>query len=190
MIEFAGNIWNWIVTNGKEILVVLSSVDLIALISGIVMLVKTIKSNKKTRTSNEELTNAISQLNGVKKTIDEVLVVVNETKKSQSEQLQDLQNLHEVCELTLYKINNMLEAESMVWSNVKDDDVRTNVQNVLNNARYKETSALVDAKEQLIELEKTITKKVNEVKEEVSKNVAHKKVTKTQNTKTNTATRV
>ena len=190
--EFFNSIWQWLVSNSNEIVVTLTSANFVSFITSIVLLIKTMKSTKDNTSSTDELKAVIVETkksNEAISNIDDKLLSLYEKFEQQVEDFEKYKmETVELLNLLVSKYNMMMEAQLQVWSTIKDDNIRNNVNTILTSAKYKETSVIVDLKKEIEELENKLLTKTTEIKTEVEDAVSN--VKKVVNKKTNTVTRV
>lgn len=179
--EFFTNIWNWIVENKDEIITVLTSVQFVTLITTVIQL---FKSNKKSTT----FVNTQEEMNKVLVELNKALEVINETNENTKKLIdttveQDkvtndfIAEAKELLNTNQDKLNAMIDAQRNVWSTVKDENIRTNVNNILTNARYLETSNIVEMRNTIEKLEQSLINKTSEIQNEVTETVKQVKET-------------
>lgn len=195
--EFFNNIWNWFVDNKDAIVGTLTSANFIAFVGSIVLLIKNLKSTKDNTKSSEELTQTLSKVDAVSELTNVTNTTSNETQKKVDETLNEVNEIKneleevktensEQIQLVLDKINAILEAQSVVWSTIKDDTVRNTVTNIITSAKYKESSVIADAKSELEELQQKFIEKTEEIKSDIIATVDNvKKATTITNESTN-----
>ena len=190
--EFFNSIWQWFISNSNEIVVTLTSANFISFITSIVLLIKTMKSTKDNTSSTDELKAVIVETKKSNETItniDNKLLSLYEKFERYVEDFEKYKiETTELLNLLVSKYNMMMEAQLQVWSTIKDDNIRNNVNTILTSAKYKETSVIVDLKKEIEELENKLLTKTTEIKTEVEDAVSN--VKKVVNKKTNTVTRV
>lgn len=173
MIEFFTNIWNWIMQYKQEIVLYLSSGQFALLLGQIVVFIKTIRSNKNNINVSKTLQDSISNS---KSTKDKIEDTANNTKDIKDKQ-EDIERLvEEKCSgiidkvsSALVKIDAMLDVQSIVYSTIKDEKVRNNVNNILTTAKYTDAQTRADLKRQVEDLKAQIADKVKEITDSVEK---------------------
>lgn len=180
--EFFENIWNWFVINKDAILMTLTSTQFISLVTAIVLLVKQTKSTKDNTSSTKTLNSNIENISTLTTKVTEMDTKVNTSVSALMEQNKMLTELVELQNLMISKVNLQLEAQLQVWSTIKDDSIRTNVNTILTSAKYKESSAIVELKQKIDELQSKLVTKAAELTNDVEHSVED--VKKIVNTKT------
>ena len=175
MIEFFQNIGQWIMIHKDEIVVFLTSSQFIALAANIASWVKTNKKTKENTTSTNALTAALGK--------NETLNTRSEEIKNDTTEIIALQKtLSDFCSAmdnkitgTLgslgKKLNAMLEVQSIVYSTIKDEKIRSTVNSILTNAKYTETATRAELQRQVEELRAMVASKTSELNAVVNKTV-------------------
>jgi uncharacterized membrane-anchored protein YhcB (DUF1043 family) len=171
--EFFRSCYFWVAENYKEITMTFTTAQLFSLISGLVLLVKTIRKTKENTATSIKLKETLTTTNSMSDTVTQLkteLAVVkaeNENLKNtiaeNQKELVDFLNTHST------KINTMLEVQSIVYSTIKDDTIRKTVNSLLVNAKYAETASRVKLQEEVESLKAKVDEKMREVAEDVDK---------------------
>lgn len=173
--EFFNNIWLWFVNNSNEIVLTITSANFISFITSIILLFKTLKSTKDNTKSSNELNNGLNNVNSLisyVKDINDKLTTSSEKINTVDSKINKFVNEEiELLNLLLSKYNLMIEAQLQVWSTIKDDNIRNNVNTILTSAKYKETSTIIDLKNQIDELKNKMIEKTEEFSMYVKNNV-------------------
>lgn len=157
--EFFQNVWTWIVQNKDAILMTITSTNFISFITSIVLLVKTLKSTKDNTKSTNILNGNIKTIEDFSNKVNEIEIKVTNTENSLKDFEIKLNECIELQNLSISKLNLMLEAQTQVWSTIKDDNIRNSVNTILTSAKYKETSTIIDMKNKLEELKTDLAEK-------------------------------
>lgn len=176
--EFFQNVCTWIVQNKDAILMTITSTNFISFITSIVLLVKTLKSTKDNTKSTKELNGSIQTIEDLKTKIDSIEIKVNYTENKIKDFETKLEECIELQNLSISKLNLMLEAQTQVWSTIKDDNIRNTVNTVLTSAKYKETSTIIDMKKELEELKTDLAEKTEALSHYIKNSKSVKDVTK------------
>ena len=141
------NIGKWFVENKETILAVLTAIQSSGLIGFIAWAVKSTKqvklNTKTTETLNKSIT-CVDGLNGEVAEMKDVNKVLIEKCEYLENQMNDLQNSMDI---SLTKVDAMIEVQSVVYTTIKDDKTRATVNNLLTNAKY----AVTEQRKKLIE---------------------------------------
>lgn len=96
-----------------------------------------------------------------------------ESRKENSEILKSVatmkQEVLELSEIINNKIAAMIEVQSIVYSTIRDENIRTTVNGLLVNAKYAETNNRAKLKREIEELQAKIASQANSMREMVSK---------------------
>lgn len=181
--EFFNNIWTWLVSNKDAIVAVLTSANFMSFITSIVLLVKTLRATKNNTLSSKALNTSVDNLTSITDTINNIDAKLNSLTIEINTIKNDLTNLslenNEKLDTIIDKQNATMEAQLNVWSTIKDDTIRTNVNNILTTAKYKETTNVIDMRNKIEELQAKLVEKTSEIKQEVDNTVKQvKKVVK------------
>jgi L-rhamnose isomerase len=169
--EFFQNIWLWLVQNKDAIIMAITSVDLISLITAVVLLVKAVRSSKDNTASAKSLNQTINAI----KDVPTKIASIEEVQKKQTEMLEELIELEN---LLMDKINLLFEAQLAVWSTIKDDAIRTNVTNILTSAKHNNTSTIVNLKNEIVELKDKLLLKAKELEKDIKVSIPEKSIKK------------
>ena len=160
--EWFRSIGQWFIDNKDAIVTAVQGIDIVGIVTAFVLLIKQFKAVKtNTESTNNLNTTIINQQNLINK--------VDKLEKENEELRRELHEMHQDEELLLTKLNAMLDVQSVVYSTLKDESVRTTVNNILTNAKYNETTTRAKLKEELQSLKALVANKVNDVVDTVEK---------------------
>lgn len=173
MSEFIYNCYLWVANNYKEITMVLTSTQFISIISAIALLVKSMKKTDANTSTAKALTERLKQNDH-----DTIVAIENELKVVNAENVR-LKNdvtkfkieTMEALDVVTAKINAMIEVQSVVYSTIKNDNIRDTVNGLLLNAKYAETQTRKKLKQEVEELKVKVAEKFDDVMGEVEKTV-------------------
>lgn len=185
MVEFFQNIFNWFVENKDEIVLFFTSSNFVAFISAIVLFIRQIKANKAGTAVNKELNQSLS---GVA-TVGADIVTLKETNDNTNTEVKKLENdldrfnadITDTLDTVMAKLNAVIEVQSIVYSTLKDETIRQNVNGILTDAKYAEIATRAALESEIEELKQKVNTKMEAVKEVVE--VAAEKVHKVVSTK-------
>jgi predicted nucleic acid-binding Zn-ribbon protein len=171
MVEFFQNIWNGLVLNKDEIVLFFTSSNFVAFITTIVMLVKQLKANKSSNETNKGLK---TSLDGAVSIAADV-VSIRDNTSSTNDKLVTVQNDLESFKKEIYytldtivqKMDAVLEVQSIVYSTIKDETIRKNVNGILMDAKHTETATRASLKEEVESLRKKLKEKTDVIKDVV-----------------------
>lgn len=182
MVEFFQNIWNWFVLNKDEIVLFFTSSNFVAFMTTIVMLVKQLRANKVNNETN----------NGLKASLDNAIsiasdvVSIRDNSTATNDQLLTVQTdldafkkeTYDALDVLVQKMNAVLEVQSLVYSTIKDETIRKNVNGILMDAKYAETATRASLEAEVESLRKKVNEKIEVIKDVVEDTaVKVKKVT-------------
>ena len=173
MMEFINSCIRWVAENYKAILMVVTSTQFISLVSAIVLLVKSLRAGKDNTASTKALNETMEKTNGMSVTVDDInanvtllqgdnLTIKEELKRFETEQKEYLDNL-------TTKLNAILEVQSVVYSTIKNEDIRNTVNALLVNAKYAETANRAKLRKEIDDLKAKVASQVTEVQATVEK---------------------
>ena len=173
MMEFINSCIRWVAENYKAILMAVTSTQFISLVSAIVLLVKSLRAGKDNTASTKALNETMEKTNGMSVTVDDInanvtllqgdnLTIKEELKRFETEQKEYLDNL-------TTKLNAILEVQSVVYSTIKNEDIRNTVNALLVNAKYAETANRAKLRKEIDDLKAKVASQVTEVQATVEK---------------------
>lgn len=171
MVEFFQNIWNWFVLNKDEIVLFFTSSNFVAFMTTIVMLVKQLRANKVNNETN----------NGLKASLDNAIsiasdvVSIRDNSTATNDQLLTVQTdldafkkeTYDALDVLVQKMNAVLEVQSLVYSTIKDETIRKNVNGILMDAKYAETATRASLEAEVESLRKKVNEKIEVIKDVV-----------------------
>lgn len=162
MIEFFQSIWAWLVANKDNIIGFFTSTDFIATMGSLIAIRKMYKSYNKNTLSLNSINNSISTTTAINENVSFVMNTIDEICKHTSDvtiKLNELETkVSEFMKSTTNKINAMLEVQTLVYSTVKDDDIRKTVSSILTTAKFEETSTKAQLLAEIDELKSKLLK--------------------------------
>lgn len=180
MLEFLGNIWNWVLENKDAIVTTVTSANFISIVGAIIIAIKTSKQSRKNMFVSETLNNSLIANQSFNGTITEMKedgkcnVEYNKILREKVDLLEDkMENFEQ--NITA-KTDAIIEALQTAWSSIKDDNIRTTVAGILTNARYRETNKIEEMKAQMEELKKQLLEQSEQMKKQVVDTVEEVKV--------------
>lgn len=167
MVNFFQNLFRWFVDNKDEIVLFFTSANFVTFVSTIILLIKQLKATKKNkeasdnlRTSIDGIKNIDSKMNLLESKLDEG---IQKFDRGYSTLKQIEARSSEIEDSCLQKIDAILDVQSIVYSTLKDDDMRKNVLNILSTAKLRDVSAMADLQKQIEELKQVAANKVDGV---------------------------
>lgn len=173
--SFALSIWQWFVNNEDAILAFFMSGQAMSFVAALIMLVKNLKETKDNTKSSEILNKSLDTNNEMKSAVlnlDENFKLLKNENDLLREELKETENtLENKNKEILNKLNSILEVQTIVYSTIRDDSVRTTVNTILNNARYSEDNFKESLEKQIDEFKNTYNSELQKVNELISKSI-------------------
>lgn len=174
MVELIRNVGQWFANNKDGIIAVVTSTQFVGFVSALIMLIKnknatkenTAKSAKLDETikENEKLTSKVNELQNCmieqNKILEEFKNFAESNAKTNAEDIAVMQE----------KMNSIIDASSVAWSTIRDEEVRKNVSNILTTAKYREAGKLKDVQDNVINLQKELLEVTNKLQEQIKLN--------------------
>lgn len=182
MVEFFQNIWNWFVLNKDEITLFFTSSNFVVFMTTIVMLIKQLKANKVNNNTNSglkaSLDNAISIASDVVSIRDNSAATNDKLLTVQTDLDAFKKETYDTLDVLVQKMNAVLEVQSLVYSTIRDETIRKNVNGILMDAKYAETATRASLEAEVESLKKKVNEKIDVIKDVVEDTaVKVKKVT-------------
>lgn len=190
MMEFFRNCYIWVTENYKEITMILTSAQFISLISSIVLLVRSIRKTDDNVVSSKTLNKTLGDTNKMSANVDLLTGNVEKLTKENVELKTKIENMQtdvlNTLDVFTNKVNTILEVQSIVYSTIKDENIRNTVNSLLINAKYSESNARAKLRQEVEDLKSKVHEKINDVVNDVDKTVNAVKgiVTPDENTET------
>jgi hypothetical protein len=173
--EFLQNIWSWIVTNKQGLETFFSSTTFAAIVTAIVAIVKQIKTSKQNTKSLDGVKETLAETNIIKTDVELVKEATSKSEQviqSCNTKIEDVENkLNEFISSMDEKVNAMLEVQSIVYSTIKDDTIRTSVNSILVQAKHSGAKAKADLAKELEEIKAKFHAMVQSTNEQVDEMV-------------------
>lgn len=161
------SLWTFLGENKDSILAVMSTLDLGAITVGVIALVKNIfaarantAATNTLRKSNEELRSAIGILTNIsedviccKNGIAEILATIGTDDVVIVNKCDDIKN----------KLNSIVEAQTLVYSTIKDENMRRAVQGHLVAAKYSEPNIQEKIDKEMEEMRRKLSQVMEEI---------------------------
>ena len=169
--SFCYNIWLWYLEHREGISTFFMSGQFASLIGMIVMTLRNLKQVKSNTDSSKELKDALNKNERMSKSITQLQSDFNVLKEENTLLRADLgakeEKIIESNSQITDKLNSILEVQSIVYSTIRDDDVRLTVNKILNNARYCDKNFKEELQGKIEEMKCDFEKKLEEVNESV-----------------------
>ena len=155
MVKFFKNIFKWIVNNSQILTLILAVIGFAAVIFACYYLIKRFKSvvDKSNDTSTRQNFSSIT----------------NNVIDAMSTSIGNVENRIDVLQ---QKLNAILDVQSIVYSTIKDETARKNINNLLITAKLAETSRVADLENEIERLKNEISAGLMRATEAVEKSTA------------------
>lgn len=171
MTSFFINCWDWIVLHRDDIVTFLTSGTFVTILSMMFALFKQSRAYKA-NTKSLNLVNKNSE--NVTDMKNDVIVIKGDASYNK-EVVTDLQNkvgklqndFIDFTELSMAKLNAMLDVQTLVYSTIKDDNIRRAVNSILVDAKYCEANAKAKLEKELEELKEKFKNATENITETV-----------------------
>lgn len=172
MNEFFISIGTWFVEKKDAIIAFFMSGTFTSICAAIFIMIRQFKTIKNNTSSTDKLNTGIEGVQVLRDTVTSirsdltdtqqaVLLFAESIKKQEEETMTALDGLTN-------KLNSMLEVQSIVYSTIKDDKMRTNVNTLLLNAKYSETSTRAQLQQEITDLKNKITTQTEDITKTVT----------------------
>lgn len=177
--EWFNSIIEWFVIHKDEIVTFVTSSSFVGFVSTIIMLIKQHKSIKANTNSTDKLNGTVEVITDLTNKVDTSLkenVIAQEAISNEQTSLKkELDDVRSDLTNLLSKINAILDVQQVVYSTLKDEQIRTTVNNLLINAKFAETEQRAQLKEKLAQLEELIKSHSKQVDKQVEETVEEAK---------------
>ena len=164
---FFVNIWSWFIENKDAIIAFVMSGQFASIIATIFMTIKNIKRTRENTNSTNNLTDVLNKNAEMSKVLDQINTNVQKLSAVNSLLLDEIKKRDEkfnnVNLEVINKLNAILEVQTIVYSTIRDDRVRTTVNNILNNARYSDKNFKESIQLQIEDLKSEFEHKMDEM---------------------------
>lgn len=181
MMEFINSCKQWFIENEVAMSSILTPATFVSVIVSIGTIIKLIFSNKKnllasgelkeSLLSNKALSDGVTSLKDTLNEYKSELDKVHNENSKLKEQIDVMKNeTLDMCNVIDTKLRAMLDVQSIVYSTIKDDNIRNTVSGLLVNARYAESISRAKLKREAEELKSKVADKMTEIQDLVDKN--------------------
>ena len=169
MMDFFRSCYSWFMENYDNVLVTVTSAQFFSFIYAVVLLIKNFRATKDNVASSETLNKALDKNNAISGDVSVLKNKITSLEKDKEELHKKLTHMEEsftdAQEGLMKKINCMLEVQSIVYSTIKDDEIRKSVNCILTNAKYTETATRAKLKEEIANLREKLEEEAEKVRE-------------------------
>lgn len=158
------SVWSWFIENKDAITAFFMSGQAVSFVAALVMLIKNMSQVKTNTQSTTELNKTIEGTKVAneltKKTNDNVIKLNDEVKTLVTNLNNTAERLNAENKDLVNKMNSIIDVQSIVYSTIRDDQVRQTVNNILNNARYSDINTKEKLQAEIEELKKIFDDKI------------------------------
>lgn len=191
MVEFFQSIYRWLVEHKDQIIAFLTSTNFAGIVSMIVITIKQTKATKIGTLSMNNLIAPLKEVNALATRVGDAAdtsnTILSNIATLQNKITDITNNITKTLDIVQYKVNSMLEVQSLVYSTIKDDNIRANVINILTTAKLSEDATRAELEKQIEELKKIIAENTaKQLEEEAQKKAEQERLEAEANDKTGT----
>lgn len=191
MVEFFQSIYRWLAEHKDQIIAFLTSTNFAGIVSMIVITIKQTKATKIGTLSMNNLIAPLKEVNALATRVgdaaDTSSTILTNIATLQNKITDITNNITKTLDVIQYKVNSMLEVQSLVYSTIKDDNIRANVMNILTTAKLSEDATRAELEKQIEELKKIIAENTaKQLEEEAQKKAEQERLEEEAKDKTGT----
>ena len=191
MVEFFQSIYRWLAEHKDQIIAFLTSTNFAGIVSMIVITIKQTKATKIGTLSMNNLIAPLKEVNALATRVgdaaDTSSTILSNIATLQNKITDITNNITKTLDVVQYKVNSMLEVQSLVYSTIKDDNIRAKVANILTTAKLSEDATRAELEKQIEELKKIIAENTaKQLEEEAQKKAEQERLEAEANDKTGT----
>ena len=174
MVELIRNVGRWVVEHKDIIIATVTSSQFAGFIAAIVMFIK----QKRKLAENTAQAKSLEDVIKENKTLTDKVTNLENTLSEQNKILTDFKdyvvkntktNAEDVAVMN-EKLNSIIDASSVAWSTIRDEEVRKNVGNILTTAKYREAGKLKDVQDKVVNLQKELLETTQKLQEQIQNN--------------------
>lgn len=191
MVEFFQSIYRWLAEHKDQIIAFLTSTNFAGIVSMIVITIKQTKATKIGTLSMNNLIAPLKEVNALATRVGDAAdtsnTILSNIATLQNKVTNITDSIIKTIDVLQYKVNSMLEVQSLVYSTIKDDNLRTNVANILTTAKLSEDATRAELEKQIEELKNIIAENTaKQLEEEAQKKAEQERLEAEANDKTGT----
>lgn len=160
MNEFFNSIWTWLVIRHDSIIGFLCSAQFAGIVAVIINIVRTKKTDKINAERTGKLIDSLDKNNVVSEIIEETKEKIGHANNAinlfASAANDKLAEMTDVVNEVQRKLNAVLEVQSVAYSTVKDERIRSSVNSIITGAKFADNSTKVELQNQIEELKKQL----------------------------------
>lgn len=168
IVTMLSSFWDFLQRNKDGIVAIMSTVDVVGIGAAILALIKTIITVRSNTTATNSLIKSNDQLQILISTVDDTNAKVIECQMKLAEVMSaidfDDKEIKTKCDDLRNKLNSIVEAQTLVYSTIKDENIRRAVQGHLVAAKYSEPNVKEKLDAQVEELQSKLNQVVEEIK--------------------------
>lgn len=165
------NIYQWIMENLAVITAWFGAGELATIISLAVLIVRNIKASRHGSFLTGRLNDSLAENNqfakGIKNsmnTVDEKMTAIDGQVNNIEEQITLLNNeFNKSIDLLNSKIGAIMEVQTLVYSTIKDEDMRNNVTKILTSAKYNDTGVQTEIAGEIAKMQEEFGKALSDM---------------------------
>ena len=174
MVEFIKNVGQWFAEHKDIIVTTLTSTQFIGFVTTIIMFIKQKYKIAENTAQSKSLENVIKE----NKSLTDKVTNLENTLSEQNKILADFKDYvvkntkanNEDVAVMNEKLNSIIDASSVAWSTIRDEEVRKNVGNILTTAKYREAGKLKDVQDKVVNLQKELLETTQKLQEQIQNN--------------------
>lgn len=171
MVEWIHSVGQWFVINKDAIWLFFTSTTFASFASMIFVFIKSHFATKKNTNAVNGLKETLEATNNLHNDVDEIRAISNQVSYNVDDINNRIEKLEEKVNDTLdvvkQKVNAILDTQALVYSTIKDDKMRKNINNILTTAKLAETAEIVKLEKELEDFKTNVSTKVDDIKEDV-----------------------
>lgn len=168
IVAMLSSFWDFLQRNKDGIVAIMSTVDVVGISAGVLALIKTIITVRSNTAATNSLIKSNDQLQSLISTVDDTNTKVVECQTTLAEVMSaidfDDKEIKTKCDDLRNKLNSIVEAQTLVYSTIKDENIRRAVQGHLVAAKYSEPNVKEKLDAQVEELQSKLNQVVEEIK--------------------------
>lgn len=173
--QFFLSIWTWFVENKDGIIAFFVSGQALSFVGALVLLIKNLSRTKSNTESTEKLNATLTNTNVMSesvKAIDENFTLLKNENMNLRNELEETKTKLEKSNHDISnKLDVILDVQTIVYSTIRDDEVRSTVNKLLNNARYSGENVRESFEKKIDELKANYEKGFNEVNAKMAESI-------------------
>lgn len=174
MVELIKNVGQWIAEHKDIIIATVTSSQFVGFITAIVMFIKQKHKIAENTAQSKSLEDVIKENKDLTNKVDNLQNTINEQNKILADfkdyVVKNTKTNTEDVAIMNEKLNSIIDASSVAWSTIRDEEVRKNVGNILTTAKYREAGKLKDVQDKVVNLQKELLETTQKLQEQIQNN--------------------